>query len=43
MKAKQLQAYEILKSIDSFPVTLSEQEEIKSIIEVRDFLHKDYP
>ena len=28
--------YEILKSIDSFPFTLSEQEKIKSIIEVRE-------
>ena len=28
--------YEILKSIDSFPFTLSEQEEIKSVIEVRE-------
>ena len=28
--------YEILKSIDSFPFTLAEQEEIKSIIEVRE-------
>ena len=27
--------YEILKSIDSFPFTLSEQEEIKSIIEIK--------
>ena len=34
---------EILKSIDSFPLTLSEQEEIKSIIEVReDFCIKIY-
>ena len=28
--------YEILKSIDFFPFTLSEQEEIKSIIEIRE-------
>ena len=28
--------YEILKSINSFPFTLSEQEELKSIIEVRE-------